>query len=129
MALCSEIFIFLTGRSGSRATRSSSRYNLADLNDVISGATAIVKKAKVPLQIPKAPIPAPVNTSGSGIKKRKGLEILDLTVDDLEPSEVMKKLATMVETVSIDVLISMFMNSDIWSFLLYLRLPIRFRGT
>ena len=86
----------------------------------------MVKKVKVPLQIPKAPVPAPVNTSGSGIKKRKSLEILDLAVDDLEPTEVMKKLATMVETVSIDVLISMFMNSDLWSLLLYFRLPIRF---
>ena len=88
----------------------------------------MVKKVKVPLQIPKALVHAPVNTSGSGFKKRKSLEILDLTVIELEPTEVMKKLATMVETVSIDVLISMLMNSDLWSLLLYSRLPIRFRG-
>lgn len=96
----SYLFIFSTCL-GSRATRSSSRYNLSDLNDVISGATAMVKKEKVPLQIPKPPVPVPVNTSGSGVKKRKTLEILDLTVEDLEPAEVMKKLASMVETVCI----------------------------
>ena len=93
---------------------------MSDLNDVISGATAMVKKVKVPLQIPKAPVPAPVNTSGSGIKKRRGLEILDLTVDDLEPTEVMKKLATMVETVSLGVLILMVIDFDLWSLLLCL---------
>ena len=98
--------------SGSRATRSSSRYNLADLNEVISGATAVVKRAKTPLQIPKAPVPLPVDSSGSGIKKRKTLEILDLTIDDLEPAEVMKKLATMVEMVSISKLILIFIDSD-----------------
>ena len=72
----------------------------------------MVKKAKIPLQIPKAPVPVPVNTSGSGVKKRKNLEILDLTVDDLEPAEVMKKLASMVETVCINVLISIFICSN-----------------
>ncbi|KAL4580391.1 hypothetical protein LXL04_016582 [Taraxacum kok-saghyz] len=82
---------------GSRATHSSSKYNLSDINDVIFGATAVVKRVKTPLQIPKAPVPLPVESSGSGIKKRKTLEILDLTVDDLESAEVMKKLATMVE--------------------------------
>ena len=124
MALCLEIiylyFQLVSDQSGSRATRSSSRYNLSDLNDVISGATAIVKKAKIPLQIPKAPVPVPVNTSGSGVKKRKSLEILDLTIDDLEPTEVMKKLATMVETVSIGVLILMVIDFDLWSLLLCL---------
>ena len=82
--------------SGSRATCSSSRYNLADLNDVLSGATAIVKRKKTPLQIPKAHVALLVDSTCSGIKKRKTLKILDLTVDDLEPAEVMKKLATMV---------------------------------
>ena len=74
---------------------------MSDLNDVISGATAMVKKAKIPLQIPKAPVPVPVNTSGSGVKKRKTLEILDLTIENSEPAEVMKELAVMMETVSI----------------------------
>ena len=97
---------------GSRATRSSSRYNLADLNDVISGAAAVVKRVKTPLQIPKAPVPLPIDSSGSGIKKRKTLEILDLTIDDLEPAEVMKKLATMVETVSFSMLILTFTGFD-----------------
>ena len=107
---------FVFDLSGSRATRSSSRYNLADLNDVISGATAIVKRKKTPLQIPKAPVPLPVDSSGSGIKKRKTLEILDLTVDDLEPTEVMKKLATMVETVSISMFTSLVIGFDLRSF-------------
>ena len=98
--------------SGSRATRSSSRYNLDDLNDVISGAAAVVKRVKTPLQIPKAHVPLLIDSSGSGIKKRKTLEILDLTIDDLEPAEVMKKLATMVETVSISTLILIFIDSD-----------------
>ena len=81
---------------------------MSDLNDVISGATAVVKRVKTPLQNPKAPVPL----LGSGIKKRKTLEILDLTVDDLERAEVMKKLATMVETVSISTLILIFIDSD-----------------
>ena len=93
---------------------------MSDLNDVISGATAMVKKVKIPLQIPKAPVPVYVNTSGSGVKKRKSLEILDLTIDDLEPAEVMKKLATMVETVSISVLISIPARSNSVIALFYL---------
>ena len=85
---------------------------MADLNEVISGATAVVKRVKTPLQIPKAPVPLPVDSLVSGIKKRKNLEILDLTIDDLEPAEVMKKLATMVETVSISTLILTFTGFD-----------------
>ena len=45
--------------------------------------------------IPKAPIP--VKVSGSGSKKRKTVEILDLTLDDSEPAKTVRKLSTMID--------------------------------
>ena len=46
------------------------------------------------------PVPTPIKSTGSG-KKRKALEILDLTLDDSNPAEVMNKLAVMVDMVSV----------------------------
>ena len=86
--------------SGSKTTRSVAKFNFADLHDVISGTSAIVKKEKGALAIPKVPAPTPSKSTGSG-KKRKALEILDLTLDDSNPTEVMNKLAVMVDTVGI----------------------------
>jgi len=86
--------------SGSKMTRSVAKFNFADLRDVISGTSAIVKKEKGAPAIPKAPAPTPSKSTGSG-KKRKALEILDLTLDESNPAEVMNKLAVMVDTVSI----------------------------
>ena len=106
-------------------TRSASKYNLSDLHEVISGATAIVKKEKPPLVIPKAPVPALVKSSGGAVKKRKALEILDLSIDDLAPAEIMKKLATMVETVSICFLTLLYSDSNL--FVILFRRLIRFQ--
>ena len=82
-------------------TRSVSKFNYADLHDVISGTSAIVKGEKGTPGIPKVPAPVPSKSTGSGAKKRKALEILDLTIDDSEPADVMKKLTVMMETVSV----------------------------
>ena len=81
-------------------TRSVAKFNFADLHDVISGTIAIVKKEKGVPAIPKVPAPTPSKSTGSG-KKRKTLEILDLTLDDSNPAEVMHKLSVMVDTVSV----------------------------
>ena len=85
--------------SGSKMTRSAAKFTYADLHDVISGTTAIVKKEKGVPVIPKVPAPTPSKSTRSG-KKRKALEILDLTLDDSNPAEVMHKLSVMVDTVS-----------------------------
>ena len=58
-----------------------------------------VKKDKSVPSVPK--IPAPTKAPGSGSKKRKPVEILDLTLDDSDPMEVMKKLSIMTEAVRI----------------------------
>ena len=77
-------------------TRSVTKFNYADLHDVISGTSAIVKREKGVPAIPKVPVPTPSKLTGSG-KKRKTLEILDLTLDDSNLAEVMNKLAVMVD--------------------------------
>ena len=41
--------------------------------------------------------PIPVKVSGPGFKKRKTVEILDLTLDDSEPAKTMRKLSTMID--------------------------------
>ena len=64
----------------------SSKFNILDIHDVVDGKT--IKNERPALVIPKAPIP--VKVSGSGSKKRKMAEILDLTLDDSEPAEIMR---------------------------------------
>ena len=68
-------------------TRSVSKFNYADLHDVISGTSSIVKKEKGTTAIPKVPAHVPGKSTRSGTKKRKTLEILDLTIEDSEPAE------------------------------------------
>ena len=67
---------------------------------MISGVSTTVKKEKIVPVIPKVPAPTPGKSTGFWTKKRKTLKILDLTTEDLEPTDVMKKLTVMVETVS-----------------------------
>ena len=55
----------------------------------------IMEKPVPPL--PK--VPAPVKAPGSVSKKRKPVEILDLTLVDSETMEVMEKLCIMTEAV------------------------------
>ena len=70
-----------------------------------------VKKDKTVPPVPK--IPSPTKAPGSGSKKRKTVEILDLTLDDSDPMEVMKKLSIMTEAVRIFVLYYLFLvNTD-----------------
>ena len=47
-------------------TRSVAKFNYADLHDVISGTTAIVKKEKGVPAIPKVPAPTPSKSTGPG---------------------------------------------------------------
>ena len=56
--------------------------------------------------IPKAPIP--VKVSGSGSKKRKMAEILDLTLDDSEPAEIMRQLSVMTDVVYLSIYLLTF---------------------
>ena len=73
----------------------SPKFSLADIRKAMAGKN--VKREKpVPL-LPK--VPAPVKAPGSVSKKRKSVEILDLTLVDSEPMEVMKKLSIMTEAV------------------------------
>jgi hypothetical protein len=73
----------------------SPKFSLADIRKVMAGKN--VKKEKPVLLLPKAPVP--IQVSGSASKKRKPVEILDLTMTDSEPMEVMKKLSVMTEAV------------------------------
>ena len=87
----------------------SPKFSLADILKAIVGKT--VKKDKTVLPVPK--IPSPTKAPGSGSKKRKTVEILDLTLDDSDPREVMKKLSIMTEAVRIFVLYFLFLvNTD-----------------
>ena len=88
-------------------TRSAAKFNCADLRDVISGTSAIVKKEKGIPAIPMVPASTPSKLTGSG-KKRKALEILDLTLDDSNPADVMHKLSVMVDTVSVRLILFFF---------------------
>ena len=82
-------------------------FNYADLHDVISRTSAIVKKEKGIPAIPKVPAATPIKSTWSG-KKRKALEILDLTLDDSNPADVMHKLSVMVDTVSVRLVLFFF---------------------
>ena len=73
----------------------SPKFSLADIRKAMSGKN--VKKEKPALSLPKVPVPTQV--PGSASKKRKPVEILDLTLVDSEPMEVMKKLSVMTEAV------------------------------
>ena len=87
----------------------SPKFSLADIRKAIVGKT--VKKDKTVPPVPK--IPSPTKAPGSGSKKRKTVEILDLTLDDSDPREVMKKLSIMTEAVRISVLYYLFLvNTD-----------------
>ena len=87
----------------------SPKFSLADILKAMVGK--IVKKDKTIPSVPK--VPAPTKAPGSGSKKRKTVEILDLTIDDLDPMEVMKKLSIMTEAVRISVRYFLFsVNTD-----------------
>ena len=73
----------------------SPKFSLADIREAMAGKT-IKKEEPVPT-LPMVPVPTKV--SGSGSKKRKMVEIIDLTLQDSEPMEVMKKLSAMTEAV------------------------------
>ena len=79
----------------------SPKFSLADIRKAMVGKT--VKKDKAIPSVPK--IPASTKVPGSPFKKRKTLEILDLTLDDSDPMEVMKKLSIMIEAVRIIVFV------------------------
>ena len=80
----------------------SPKFDLADIRDVVGGKT--IKKEKHALVIPKAPIP--VKVSGSGSKKMA--EILDLTLDDSEPAEIMRQLSAMIDVVYLSIYLLTF---------------------
>ena len=62
----------------------------------------VVKTVKKDKPVPSVPkIPSPTKAPGFGSMKRKPMEILDLTLDDSDPLEVMKKLSIMTEAVRI----------------------------
>ena len=73
----------------------SPKFSLADIRKAMAGKN--VKKEKPVLLLPKAPVP--IQVSGSASKKRKPVEILDLTMTDSVPMEVMKKLSVITEAV------------------------------
>ena len=73
----------------------SPKFSLADICKEMAGKK--VKKEKPALSLPQVPVPTHV--PGSASKKRKPVEILDLTLVDSEPMEVMKKLSAMTEAV------------------------------
>ena len=73
----------------------SPKFSLADIRKAMSGKN--MKKEKPALSLPKVPVPT--QAPGSASKKRKPVEILDLTLVDSEPMEVMKKLSVMTEAV------------------------------
>ena len=79
----------------------SPKFSLADIRKDMVGK--IVKKDKATPSVSK--IPASTKVPGSASKKRKTLEILDLTLDDSDPMEVMKKLSIMTEAVRIIVFV------------------------
>ena len=65
----------------------SPNFDLADVWDAVSGKG--IKREKPILALPNAPIP--IKVSGSSCKKRKRTEILDLTIEDSEPVDIMNK--------------------------------------
>ena len=73
----------------------SPKFSLADIRKVMAGKN--VKKEKPVMLLPKAPVP--IQILGSASKNRKPVEILDLTMTDSDPMEVMKKLSVMTEAV------------------------------
>ena len=75
----------------------SPKFSLTDIRKAMVVKT--VNKDKSVSSVPK--ISAPTKAPGSGSKKREPVEILDLTLDDSDPMEVMKKLSIMTEAVRI----------------------------
>ena len=73
----------------------SPKFSLADIRKAMVGKN--VKREKPVPSLPK--VPGPAKAPESGTKKRKSVEILDLTLVDSEPIEVMKKLSIMTEAV------------------------------
>ena len=73
----------------------SPKFSLADIRKAMVGKN--MKKEKPALSLPKVTVPTQV--PGSASKKRKSVEILDLTLVDSELMEVMKKLSVMTEAV------------------------------
>ena len=73
----------------------SPKFSFADIRKAMAGKN--VKKEKAVPSLPK--VPASAQVPGSASKKRKSVEILDLTLVDSEPMDVMKKLSVMTEAV------------------------------
>ena len=82
----------------------SPKFNILDIHNVIDGKT--IKNERPALVIPKAPIP--VKDSGSGSKKRKMAEILDLTLNDSKPAEIMRQLSAMTDVVYLSIYLLTF---------------------
>ena len=82
----------------------SPKFDFVDIRNVVAGKT--IKKEKPALVILKAP--TPVKVSGPGFKKRKTVEILDLTLDDSEPAKIMRKLSTMIDMLYLSIYLLTF---------------------
>ena len=73
----------------------SPKFSLADIRNAMAGKN--VKRERPVPSLPK--IPTSVKAPRSVSKNRKSVEILDLTLVDSEPMEVMKRLSIMTEAV------------------------------
>lgn len=86
---------------GSKATRSSARLSLSDLEDDMSNGLIVVKKGKVSSSLPpkRAHIDLTIKTPGS--HKRKTIEAMDLSLENLRVEEAIRKPVFLSHVVSI----------------------------
>lgn len=87
--------------TGSKATRSSARFGLFDLEDKMSSGLNMVKKENFASSLPSKKAHIDLNVMTLGSQKWKTVEALDLRLENHESEEALRKLISFSQAVII----------------------------